>query len=110
MSAAALADAGPPAFCARHRRRQAAVENLARRNRSEAWGKAYSSLANKAEFTEPEFVRDLTGNYLSLRTYATVENFEVRPLHESADDAEIQLKMHWSTVVGTFVDTVTCTS
>jgi len=47
----------------------------------------------------------LTGYYSSLRTYATVENFEVRPLHASADEAEIELKLHWSTVVGASVST-----
>ena len=43
---------------------QAAVENLAGEIGRQDWEKAYSSLANKSEFTEPEFVRDLTGNYL----------------------------------------------
>ena len=84
---------------------QAAVENLAHEIGQQDWGSAYSRLANKGEFTEQDFIRDLTGNYLSLRTYATLDNFEVRPLHASADDAQMQLKLHWSTVVGTFLDT-----
>jgi len=82
-----------------------AVANLGDEIRMQAWGKAYASLANKAQFTQPEFVHDLTGYYSSLRTYATVENFEVRPLHASADEAEIELKLHWSTVVGASVST-----
>ena len=60
---------------------QAAVENLADEIGRTSWEKAYSSLANKNEFTEPDFVRDLTGNYASLRTYATLDSFDVRPLH-----------------------------
>lgn len=82
-----------------------AVGNLGDEIRMQAWEKAYASLANKAEFTEPEFVRDLTGSYPSLRTYATMENFEVRPLHASPNEAEIELKLHWSTVVGDSVNT-----
>lgn len=82
----------------------AAVTNLAQDIGHQAWEKAYSSLENKAEFTETDFVRDLTGGYPSLRTYATLDNFEVRPLHASADDALMQLRLHWSTVVGPFVD------
>ena len=39
---------------------QAAVENLADEIGRRAWEKAYSGLANKNEFTELEFVRDLT--------------------------------------------------
>jgi hypothetical protein len=86
---------------------QAAVENLAGEIGRQDWEKAYSSLANKNEFTEPEFVRDLTGNYPSLRTYATLDSSDLRPLHASADEAQIQLKLRWSTVVGTFLDTRT---
>lgn len=86
---------------------EAAVESLAREIGRQEWEKAYSSLANKSEFTEPEFVRDLTGNYPSLRTYATLDSSDLRPLHASADEAQIQLKLRWSTVVGTFLDTRT---
>jgi hypothetical protein len=49
-------------------------------------------------------VRDLTGQTLSLRTYATLDSFDVRPLHQSADDAELIMRLHWSTVLGTFDD------
>jgi hypothetical protein len=84
---------------------QAAVENLAHEIGQQAWDKAYSSLANKNEFSEEDFKRDLTGSYSSLRTYASLDNFEQRPLRASADEAQIQLKLHWSTVVGSFVDT-----
>lgn len=83
----------------------AAVENLGDQIRLRAWEGAYSSLANKAEFTEPEFVHDLTGYFLSLRTFATLNSFEVKPLHESANDAEIAMRLHWSTVVGTIENT-----
>ena len=86
---------------------EAAVKNLADDIAAQDWQKAYSSLANQSEFTETEFVHDLTGIYPSLRTYATLDSFDLRPLHSSADDAEIQLKLRWSSVVGTFPDTRT---
>ena len=84
---------------------QASVDNLAVLLRQRSWESAYSSLANRAEFTEPEFVQDLTGNTLSLRTFATLEDYEVQPLHESDNDAEMLLKLHWSTVVGPYQTT-----
>ncbi len=68
--------------------------------RKHDYEQAYCSFANKAEFTEPDFVHDLTGYYPSLRTYATLQNFDVRPLHSTDDEAEVQLELHWSTVVG----------
>jgi len=86
---------------------QQAVETLANEIGRQAWEKAYSSLGNRGEFTELEFVHDLTGTYPSLRTYATLDSFDQRPLHASADEAQVQLKLRWSTVVGTFLDTRT---
>jgi hypothetical protein len=104
-SAVALADAGTTGLLRPSTTPQAAVENLAREIGQRHWESAYSRLANKGEFTEPDFVRDLNGTYLSLRTYATLDHFEVRPLHASADEAQMRLRLQWSTVVGTFEDT-----
>ena len=84
---------------------EAAVDDLGTQIRLHAWNKAYSSLSNKAEFTQEQFVHDLTGYALSLRTYATLDGFEVQPLHQSANDAEMKMRFHWSSVVGTFEDT-----
>jgi hypothetical protein len=84
---------------------ESAATNLADEIRMQAWDKAYASLANKAQFTEPEFVHDIIGYDSSLRTYATLESFEIVPLHASANDAEIRIKLHWSTVVGAYVST-----
>ena len=81
---------------------EAAVQNLGDEIRMNAWQKAYDSLANKAQFTEPQFVHDLTGTYPSLRTYATLVNFDVQTLHASTDEAEMRMNLHWSSVVGAF--------
>jgi hypothetical protein len=105
QSAAALADAGTTGLLRPSTTPEAAVENLAREIGQRHWGSAYSRLANKSEFTEADFQRDLTGTYMSLRSYATLDHFEVRPQHASQNDAQELLKLHWSTVVGTFEDT-----
>ena len=105
QSAAALADAGTTGLLRPSTTPEAAVENLAREIGQRHWGSAYSRLANKSEFTEADFQRDLTGTYMSLRSYATLDHFEVRPQHASQNDAQVLLKLHWSTVVGTFEDT-----
>ncbi len=77
-----------------------AVRNLADEIRLSDWGKAYDSLANKTQFSQDQFIHDLTGYYPSLRTYATLNSFQVRPLHATENDAEIRLTLDWSTVVG----------
>lgn len=80
---------------------EAAIENLGEEIREQAWQRAYDSLANKSQFTQQQFMHDLMGNYDNLRTYATVDKFEVRPVRASSNDAEMQLTLYWSTVVGT---------
>ena len=77
-----------------------AVRNLGDEIRLRDWGKAYASLANKSQFSEDQFIHDLTGYYPSLRSDATLNSFEVRPLHATENDAEMRLELDWSTVVG----------
>ena len=84
---------------------EAAVRNLGDEIRAQNWEKAYANLANKAQFAEPEFSHDLTGYYPSLLTYSTLDRFEVRPLHASDTEADMQLILHWATVVGSSVST-----
>jgi hypothetical protein len=84
---------------------EAAVQSLGEQIRAQAWARAYGSLANKAEFTQGQFQRDLTSAYPDLRTYATLGSFEVQPLHATDTDANVRLKMQWSTVVGPSVST-----
>jgi hypothetical protein len=79
---------------------EAAVQTFGEQIRAQAWDRAYSSLANKAQFTEGQFRRDLTSAYPDLRTYATLNSFEVQPLHATDTDANVRFKMQWSTVVG----------
>lgn len=104
-NASAVALAGGDSLLRTPSTPEAAVTNLAQELGRLDWEQAYSSLANKAEFTQTEFVRDITGDYPSLRSYATLDHFELRPIHASQNEAEIQLNLRWSTVVGTFVDT-----
>lgn len=84
---------------------EAAVRTLGEQIRAQAWDRAYSSLGNKAQFTEGQFRRDLTSAYPDLRTYATLSSFEVQPLHATDADADVRFKMQWSTVVGPSVST-----
>ena len=84
---------------------QDAVNNLLQAIGQREWKRAYASLANQGEFSEAEFVHDLTGNYGSLRTYATLDGFEVKPLRVSSDEARIRANLRWSAVVGAFQDT-----
>lgn len=81
---------------------QAAVENLLDNIKRRDWRRAYDGLANKSEFSQQDFVNDLTGTHGSLRTYAGLSRFDVRPQHETSDEAQVRAVLHWSSVVGGF--------
>jgi hypothetical protein len=83
---------------------EVAVETLAEEIGRKDWTGAYEGLADKNEFTEQDFVRDLTGTHPSLRSYATLDGFDLHPLHVSADEARFRVNFRWSTVVGTLHD------
>lgn len=100
---AAVAYAGGGSLVGSSSTPEEAAINLGNEIRSQDWDKAYAGLANKAQFTEQEFIHDLTGYYPSLRTNATLDNFEVFPLHSDNSEAQVRMKLYWSTVVGTSV-------
>ncbi len=79
---------------------RAALGNFGDEIRSRDFQKAYNSLANKAEFTQAEFIHDLTGHYPNLLTYSAISHFDMQPLHATEDDADYRLRLHWATVVG----------
>jgi len=83
---------------------QGAAQKILQQIRRREWDAAYSALANKGQFSEPEFVRDLTGSYSSLRSYASLEGFDLRPLNASADEVNFRADLNWSSVVGPFQD------
>jgi len=67
---------------------EAAADNLGDEIKAQHWPNAYAALANKAQFSEQDFVRDLTGSDQSLESNATLNNFEVFPLHSDNDSAQ----------------------
>src|ERR1700739_4235791 len=72
-----------------------AVSNLLRGIASHKWSTAYDSLANKGEFSQSEFERDLGGSYGSLRTYADLDGYDVKPMHVSSAEATVRANLRW---------------
>jgi len=83
---------------------QEAVNTLLQEIARRQWQAAYASLANNGEFTQSEFTRDLTGSFGGLRTYASLDGYDVRALHASGDEAQMRADLRWASVVGTFQD------
>lgn len=66
---------------------------------------AYSRLANRSDVDKDTFVREFTGSYGSLLTYASLENFDVWGLHTGDQESTVRAKLHYSTAVGPLDDT-----
>ncbi len=82
-----------------------AVRSLLRSMRERNWPKAQAQLANATQVDRSAFVYDLAGGDGSLRTYSTLEDSEIKVLHQGDDDALVRVKLNWSTAVGSTSDT-----
>jgi hypothetical protein len=104
-SPVALAASGGQTFLPAPSNPELAVHNVAEQIRLREWDSAYTAFANKAQFTQDEFIADVNGYYPNVRSYATVDHYDVRPLRASDSDAQVRLIMYWSTVVGISITT-----
>ncbi len=50
------------------------------------------------------FIREFEGSYGSLLTYASLENFDVSPLHTGDQESSVRVRLHYSTAVGPLDD------
>jgi len=70
----------------------------------DAFGNLGSIFLSAGEVEKAAFARDLGGSNGSLRTYATLENFNVWGLHADNQEATVRAKLHYSTAVGPLDD------
>ena len=60
-----------------------AVRLLLSRVKSHNWDAAYAQLANSSYVDKDNFIHTFSGDDGSLRTYASLENYDVWPLHSN---------------------------
>lgn len=68
------------------------------------WHKAMSTLSSGSGVDEQSLIREWGGSDGGLRTFSSLEGFDLWPLHATADDAQIRTRLHWSTPVGPVED------
>lgn len=81
-----------------------AVRLLLSRVRAHNWDAAYAQLANSSYVDKNNFIHTFSGDNGSLRTYASLENYDVWPLHSNGRLATVRAKLHYSTAVGPLDD------
>jgi len=65
---------------------------------------AYSSLDPSSNTDLSSFTSEMAGTDGSLRTYSSLQNVEVSPLHADSDQALVRVRMNWSSAMGSVVD------
>jgi hypothetical protein len=70
--------------------------DMQRRN----WREAFGDVAQANGVDEQGMMQEWSGSNGSLRTFSSLEGFQLWPLHETDDDAQIRARLHWSTPVG----------
>ena len=76
------------------------LADVQRRN----WDRAFSDVSGSSDVDKQSFIQDWLGTNGSLRAFSSLEGFDVRPLHATNDDAQMRVRLHFSTPVGPLED------
>ncbi len=69
------------------------------------WDRAFSSVERTSDsLNEQAFIQEWTGSNGGLRSFSSLEKYEARPLHATNSDAQMRVRLHWTTPVGPVED------
>jgi hypothetical protein len=83
---------------------QQAMNNLLQDVQRRNWDAAFAAISNTGGIDRQAFIQDWTGSNGSLRAFSSLEGFDPRPLHITNDDAQMRVRLHWTTPVGPLED------
>lgn len=75
---------------------RALISDIQARN----WDRAYARLDHGNDIQQSDFVREIAGSDGSLRTYSTLQGFDLWPVHADSSQATFRVKLNWSSAVG----------
>jgi hypothetical protein len=76
------------------------LSDVQRRN----WDRAFADVSTSSGVTEQAFIQDWYGSNGSLRSFSSLEGYDTRPLHITNDEAQMRVRLHFSTPVGPLED------
>ncbi|HWI67175.1 MAG TPA: hypothetical protein VNS88_02130 [Nitrospiraceae bacterium] len=69
------------------------------------WDRAFSNIERTSDtLNEQGFIQEWFGSNGGLRSFSNLERFDTRPLHATSSDAQMRVRLHWSTPVGPVED------
>src|ERR1700676_939848 len=63
------------------------------------WDRAYADVPSSSGVSEQAFIQDWYGLNGSLRSFSSLEGYDTRPLHITNDEAQMRVRLHYSTPV-----------
>src|SRR5712671_3936185 len=79
---------------------EAATTNFLTQVQHRDWGRAYAALSKSSAVDQQSFTQEWTGSNGGLRTFSSLQKFDVRPMHATDADADMRVRLHWTTPVG----------
>ncbi len=64
------------------------------------WDAAFAGLDHSNDVQQSDFIREIAGTDGSLRTYSSLQSFDVWPVHADAEHATMRVRLNWSSAVG----------
>jgi len=90
-----------PGFSASASTPEQALNNFLLDVQRRNWDRAFSSIERTSDtLNEQAFIQEWIGSNGGLRSFSTLERFDSRPLHATDSDAQLRVRLHWTTPVG----------
>ena len=94
-----------PGFSANASTPEQALSNFLIEIQRRNWDRAFTSVERTSgTLNEQAFIQEWTGTNGGLRSFSSLEKYEARPLHATDSEAQMRVRMHWSTPVGPVED------
>src|ERR1700752_1498818 len=94
-----------PGFSASASTPEEAMSNFLLDIQKRNWDHAFATIQRTSDtVTEQAFIQDWIGSSGGLRSFSSLEKYDTRPLHASDSDAEMRVRLHWTTPVGPVED------
>jgi len=69
------------------------------------WDRAFSSVERTNDsVNEQGFIQEWIGSNGGLRSFSSLERYDARPLHATDSEAQMRVRLHWSTPIGPIED------
>ena len=94
-----------PGFNSNANTPEQALSNLLIDVQRRNWDRAFSSVERTNDsVNEQAFIQEWTGSNGALRSFSSLEGYDARPLHATDAEAQMRVRLHWSTPVGPMED------